>query len=443
MVERCDTSPGARGTARGFWIPPLQYNLGKGRPLYNVLTIILAGGAGERLHPLTENRAKPAVPFGGIYRIVDFTLSNCINSDLRKIHVLTQYKSNSLVRHIHTAWGIVSRSLGEFIDVIPPQMRVSRNWYLGTADAIYQNLYSIDQVNPDEVIILSGDHIYKMDYRKMLYFHRANNADLTIASIPVPVEEACRFGVLEVDSHARVTRFHEKPEHLESAYGGPVLASMGIYIFKTAVLRDVCVDDALRDSSHDFGKDIIPSMIKSHRVVAHSFEDENQKQEPYWRDVGTLASYFEANMDLVEVDPHFNLYDKHWPLRSNLPMVPPAKFVFGDEGERFGAAVDSIVSPGCIVSGGKVRRSVLSPGVRINSYSTVENAILFDGASVGRHCQVRNAILEKRVHLPAHTAIGYDMEEDARRFKVTPEGIVVVTERDAGALDASRVVLSF
>jgi glucose-1-phosphate adenylyltransferase len=391
--------------------------------------VILAGGAGERLHPLTQNRAKPAVPFGGLYRIIDFTLSNCINSNLRKIHVLTQYKSNSLVRHIRTAWDVVSRPLGEFIDVVPPQMRVSQNWYLGTADAIYQNLYTIDQVDPEEVIILSGDHIYKMDYRKMLYFHRAHSADLTIATTQVPVEEADRFGVLDVDMHHRVTNFREKPKNLAQfgEHGSHVHASMGIYIFKMKALREVCINDAQQETSHDFGKDIIPMMIRNFRVCAHTFNDENQKESTYWRDVGTLSSYFDANMDLVEVEPQFNLYDHRWPLRSNLPVAPPAKFVFGDQGERYGAAVDSIVSPGCILSGGMVRRCVLSPGVRVNSYSSVENSILFEGCTIGRHSYIRNAIIEKHVELPPNSVIGYDLEDDARNYHVTPEGIVVVT----------------
>ncbi len=401
--------------------------------------MVLAGGAGKRLHPLTQNRAKPAVPFGGIYRIIDFTLSNCVNSDMRKIHVLPQYKSNSLIRHIRTAWNILSRPLGEYIEVMPPQMRVNDSWYLGTADAIFQNLYTIDQIDPEEVLILSGDHIYKMDYRKMLAFHRDNRADLTIATIPVAVSEARRFGVLDVDARGLVTAFHEKPQHFDSPFGGPVLASMGIYIFKASVLRDVCQSDAENSTTHDFGKDIIPEMIRSHRVVAFAFEDENQKQTPYWRDVGTLSSYYDANMDLVEVDPLFNLYDRHWPIRSNLPTSPPAKFVFGDEGERFGAAVDSTVSPGCIISGGLVRRSVLSPNVRINSYSTVENSILFDECSIGRHSMVRNAIIEKRVHLPAHTVIGYDMEHDAQRFLVTAEGIVVVTHPCASVAESASL----
>lgn len=405
-----------------------------------MLTVILAGGAGERLAPLTLQRAKPAVPFGGHYRIIDITLSNCINSNFRKIHVLTQYKSDSLIRHIRTAWEVVSRALGEFIDVLPPQMRVNNNWYLGTADAIYQNLYSINQVNPQEVVVLSGDHIYKMDYRKMLYFHRANNADLSIATIPVPLDEAGRFGVLETDDAGKVRRFVEKPQHPEALEhtNGHVLGSMGIYIFNADVLREVVVEDAEDpDSNHDFGKDIIPRMIQTHKVIAYSFEDENQKETTYWRDVGTLASYFEANMDLVGVDPLFNLYDKRWPLRTNLPAAPPAKFVFSDMGERFGAAVDSLVSPGCIVSGGLVKGCVLSPWVRVNSYSHVEDSILFEGCVIGRHSKVRKAIVEKRVQLPPHSVIGYDPEEDAARFTVTPEGIVIVTAQDVEALQGA------
>jgi len=404
--------------------------------------MILAGGAGERLKPLTLNRAKPAVPFGGLYRIIDFTLSNCINSDLRQIQLLTQYKSNSLMRHIRTAWNIVSRPLGEFIDVIPPQMRVNNNWYMGTADAIYQNIYSIDQVNPDEVLILSGDHIYKMDYRKMIYFHRANNADLTIASIEVPVEDARRYGVLEVDGQARIAGFHEKPEQPLGVPGREhvTLASMGIYMFKADVLREVCRDDAgCGESSRDFGKDVIPKMIDQYRSFAYTFQDENKKEFNYWRDVGTITSYFEANMDLVDVEPQFNLYDKEWPLRSNLPIVPPAKFVFADPGDRFGAAVDSIVSPGCIISGGFVRSSVLSPEVRVNSYSDVDRCVLLDGCSIGRHSKIRNTIVEKRVHLPEGTVIGYDESADRDRYTVTPEGVVVVAESPEDARHATEL----
>ncbi len=398
-----------------------------------VLTVLLAGGAGERLHPLTRNRAKPAVPFGGMYRIIDFTLSNCVNSGCRRIQVLVQYKSNSLARHIRLAWNIMHREMGEFIDIIPPQMRVNDNWYLGTADAIYQNLYSIDQELPSEVLILSGDHIYKMNYEKMVRFHREREAAVTIAAVDVPLEEARRFGVLEVDTTNRVVGFHEKsptpvalPDRPDQAF-----ASMGIYVFNVDVLRRAVVEDAeSRTSSHDFGKDILPRLIDDEPVYAYRFEDENKKEKTYWRDVGTIDSYWEANMDLVEVEPMFNLYDREWPLRTNLPMSPPAKFVFADIGKRFGVATDSIVSPGCIISGGMARRSVLSFDVRINSYAYVEESIMMDRASVGRHSRIRRAIIEKGVVLPDHTTIGYDLEEDGKRFRVTPSGIVVVERSD-------------
>jgi glucose-1-phosphate adenylyltransferase len=397
-----------------------------------VLTVLLAGGAGERLHPLTRHRAKPAVPFGGMYRIIDFTLSNCINSQCSRIMVLVQYKSHSLQRHIQHAWNIMHSELGEFIDIIPPQMRINDNWYLGTADAIYQNMFTIDREDPREVMILSGDHIYKMNYQKMVQFHREREADLTIAAIEVPVEEAKRFGVIASDSDGRITDFHEKPENPPATPDNPAvtLASMGIYIFNTDILREAVVEDAETKSSHDFGKDIIPRLIESHNVYAYTFEDENKKDANYWRDVGTLDSYWEANLDLVSVDPQFNLYDRDWPLRTNLPMLPPAKFVFADIGKRFGVATDSIVSPGCIISGGMVSRSVLCPQVRVHSYAYVEESILMNGASVGRHSRIRRAIVEKRVNLPEHTVIGYDLEEDAKRFRVTSSGIVVVESAD-------------
>ncbi len=402
--------------------------------MQRVLTILLAGGAGERLYPLTKNRAKPAVPFGGMYRIIDFTLSNCINSGCRQILVLTQYKSNSLARHVHSAWNIMHPELGEFIEIIPPQMRVNSNWYLGTADAIFQNLYSINQFTPDEVLILSGDHIYKMNYEKMLRRHRETGAALTIAAIEVPLDEASRFGVFEVDAEGRVLGFEEKPEHPKPIPGvsDKALASMGIYVFNAGVLKKAVREDAERDtSSHDFGKDIIPRMIKTHPVYTYKFEDENRKEAQYWRDVGTLDSYWEANMDLVSVSPHFNLYDRRWPLRTNLPMLPPAKFVFAEVGSRFGVAMDSIVSPGCILSGGTVDRCVLSPEVRINSYAQVVESILMDGVVVGRHSRIRRAIVEKNVLIPERTVIGYNLAEDARRFRITPGGVVVVesTER--------------
>jgi glucose-1-phosphate adenylyltransferase len=395
----------------------------------NVLTVLLAGGAGERLHPLTRDRAKPAVPFGGMYRIIDSTLSNCINSGCKRIQVLVQYKSHSLGRHIRYAWDIMHGNLGEYIDVVPPQQRVNANWYLGTADAIYQNLYTIMREHPQEVLILSGDHIYKMDYQKMLRAHREAEADLTMAAIEIDKDEARRMGVLEVDEHQRVVGFQEKPPeprtrpHNDNA----CLGSMGIYIFNAEVLQQAVVEDAEHRSSHDFGKDIIPRLIDKKHVQAYVFEDENRKPTMYWRDVGTLDSYWAANMDLVEVDPLFNLYDRQWPLHTNLPMMPPAKFVFADrDGGRFGVAVDSIVSPGCIISGGMVRRCVLSPAVRVNSYALVEESIIFNGASIGRHSRVRRAIVEKNVHLPDNSVIGYDHDADARNHRVTESGIVVV-----------------
>lgn len=395
-----------------------------------VLTVLLAGGMGERLYPLTKERAKPAVPFGGMYRIIDFTLSNCFNSKCRRICVLTQYKSNSLSRHINRGWNIMHTELGEFIEVIPPQMRVNSNWYLGTADAIYQNLYSIDQNSPREVLIVSGDHIYKMNYQKMIWQHRHTEADLTIAAIQVPLEEASRFGVFEVDATNRVVGFEEKPKQPKPIPGAPdkALASMGVYVFNADVLRQSVNRDAeFSASSHDFGKDIIPRLVRGNAAVyAYNFQDENKKEALYWRDVGTIDSYWEANMDLVSVDPLFNLYDRSWPMRTNLPMLPPAKFVFSEVGRRFGVATDSIVSPGCIISGGMVDRCVLGPEVRVNSYSHVRESILLEGAVIGRNCRIRRAIIEKNVHIPENTVIGYDLDEDAKRFRVTHLGVVVV-----------------
>ena len=401
-----------------------------GYDIYNVLTILLAGGMGERLYPLTKHRAKPAVPFGGMYRIIDFTLSNCFNSRCRRIGVLTQYKSDSLARHVNRAWNIMHNDLGEFIEIIPPQMRVNDNWYQGTADAIYQNLYTINQTKPSEVLIVSGDHIYKMNYQKMVHHHRKAGAELTVAAIEMPIEEANQFGVFEIDASNRIVGFEEKPEHPKPLPDNPdrALASMGIYVFNVDTLRDAVTQDAdLSHSTHDFGKDIIPHLAeKKAGVYAYKFEDENHKEAQYWRDVGTLDTYWEANMDLISVDPQFNLYDRSWPMRTNLPTMPPAKFVFAEVGNRFGVAVDSIVSPGCIVSGGMVDRCVLSPMVRINSYAHVQESILFDGAIIGRHCNIRRAIVEKDVEIPEHTVIGYNLEEDAKRFRITANGVVVV-----------------
>jgi len=350
-----------------------------------------------------------------------------------------QYKSNSLARHIRRGWSKYVRSeLGEHIDIIPPQMLVGDQWYRGTADAIFHNLYFIDKEAPTEVLILSGDHIYKMDYRKKVHFHREREADLTVCAIEVPVEEARRMGVLEVDENWQVVGFQEKPEHPRPIPGRPdtALASMGIYVFTADVLREVVRDNERTNTSHDFGKDIIPQMIGKYAVYARSFVDENRKTVQYWRDVGTLDAYYEANMDLVQVDPFFNLYDKNWPMRTDAPVLPPAKFVFANAGERCGEALDSIVSPGVIVSGGHVERSILSPEVRINSYCSVEDAILFAGVEVGRHARIRRAVIEKNVQIPDHAEIGFDPEDDARRYKRTPSGLVVVEAADRAMVRA-------
>jgi glucose-1-phosphate adenylyltransferase len=394
-----------------------------------VLAVLLAGGAGERLYPLTRDRAKPAVTFGGPYRIIDFTLSNCLNSGLRKIYIATQYKAQSLNRHVRMGWSVVNPELGEFVEILPPQKRVGERWYLGTADAVYQNLYSIEREKSRWVIVLSGDHIYKMDYGKMLDVHIARGASLTVAAIEVPVHESRRFGVLEVDEDSRVTGFSEKPD---SAAPTPwndhvCLGSMGIYIFDTEVLVQELVRDAEEDSSHDFGKDIIPKLVQSgERVYAYLFWDENKKESKYWRDVGTLDAYFDANMDLVQVNPIFNLYDPDWPLRTYQPQFPPAKFVLSEEG-RTGHALDSIVSMGCIVSGSVLRRSILSPNVYIHSYCDVQDAILMPNAVVNRYAKIQRAIVDRDVEIPRGAVIGYDPAEDRRRHTVSEGGVVVVT----------------
>ncbi|HOK79708.1 MAG TPA: glucose-1-phosphate adenylyltransferase [bacterium] len=393
-----------------------------------ILTLILAGGKGERLYPLTRDRAKPSVPFGGIYRIIDFTLSNAINSGLRKIYVLIQYKSYSLQRHIREGWNIFSRELGEFIDVIPAQMRIGTDWYLGTADSVFQNIYFLNQEKPDLVLILSGDHIYKMDYRRMIEFHKQKNADLTISVFDVPVQEAKRFGVLEVNERQEVISFQEKPENPVHSPDNPdmCLISMGIYLFNTETLVRRIIEDAKKpDSSHDFGKDVIPAMIGKDRVFAFPFTDENRKETKYWKDIGTIEAYYEANMDLVSVEPVLNLYDTEWPIRTFQEQLPPVKTVFS-LGERTGMVLDSIIGGGCIISGGKVYRSVLSPWVRINSYAEVSESILLDRVNVGRYCKIRRTIIDKNVVVPPGTIIGYDASEDKKRFVVSETGIVVV-----------------
>jgi glucose-1-phosphate adenylyltransferase len=397
--------------------------------LRDVVAILLAGGAGERLYPLTRDRAKPAVSFGGAYRVIDFTLSNCINSGLRKIFIATQYKAQSLNRHVRMGWSVVNPELGEFIEILPPQKRVGENWYLGTADAVYQNLYSIQREQPRWVIILSADHIYKMDYGRMLDVHIARGAALTIGAIDVPLAESRRFGVLEVDEDGLATGFQEKPLTPRGVpwHAGSCLASMGIYIFDVDLLVRELQRDAEQPSSHDFGRDIIPRLVGAgERIYAHLFWDENKKEAKYWRDIGTLDAYYDASMDLVQVDPVFNLYDPEWPLRTYQPQYPPAKFVFDDDLRR-GWAVQSLVSMGCIVSGSHVLRSILSPGVRVHSYCSIEDSILMPNATVRRHCRLRRTIVDRDVEIPRGAVIGYDPAEDRRRHTVTEAGVVVVT----------------
>ena len=405
----------------------------------DVLTLILAGGKGTRLEPLTRDRAKPAVPFGGLYRIIDFPLSNCLNSNLRKILVLTQYKARSLDRHLNLGWNFLSPQLDEYVEVLPPQQRIDEHWYKGTADAIYQNIYVIEKANPKYIVILAADHIYKMDYSEMIRLHIERGSDLTIGCIPVPANEANQFGVLDVDANDRITTFVEKPEHPPEIVGNPgfSLGSMGIYVFTAASLFELLFEDAVRkNSSHDFGRNIIPNIISKLNVHAFLFQDKNKKSVPYWRDVGTLDAYYQANMDLVGIDPVLNLYDTEWPIRTFQPQFPPPKFVFNDEGtrgqSRRGEAHDSIVCQGSIISGGSVSRSILSSGVRVNSYATVDDCILFEGVNVGRHSRIRRAIIDKNVQLPPDTVIGYDIEEDRKRgFTVSENGIVVISKAES------------
>ena len=400
--------------------------------MQNVLAILLAGGAGERLHPLTLNTAKPSVPFGGAYRIIDFTLSNCMNSDIRRVFILTQYKALELTRHIREGWHIFSGEVDEFIEVIPPMKRIHEDWYLGTADAVYQNIESVLSEDARQTLILSGDHIYKMDYQEMLSYHRSEKADVTIATIQVDPEEAPRFGIVEIGADNAVLGFEEKPKHghpKRSVFNKEMVsASMGIYVFNTSTLIKALMEDAADpNSEHDFGKDVLPNWIARARVLAYDFRDLNRKTVRYWRDVGTLDAYYDANMDLVEVTPEFNLYDKQWPIRTRLVQQPPAKFVFANEGRRMGVAVDSIVSSGCIVSGGRVVHSVLSPGVRVNSYCEIDRCILLPNCDIGRFSRLKRTIVPSNVVLPESSIIGFNLEQDrAKGYTVTDSGIVVV-----------------
>jgi glucose-1-phosphate adenylyltransferase len=399
----------------------------------NVLALILAGGKGSRLEPLTVDRAKPAVPFGGIYRIIDFTLSNCINSGLRKILLLTQYKAASLDRHINRAWRFLCRELDEFIDILPPQQRLGELWYRGTADAVYQNIFTIEQSRPDDILILSGDHIYKMDYDELLEAHHRSGADCTIACLPVPLAEGTQFGVMAVDGEGWVQRFDEKPAQPFSLPDDSTrcLASMGVYVFNARVLfEELCRDATIPTSNHDFGKDLIPYLIRTHKVKAYAFRDHATGETAYWRDVGTLDSYYEANMDLVSVNPQLNLYEHRWPIRGWHAPLPPPKFVFAQaeaDPPRIGQALDSMVCPGSIISGGRVRGSIVGSNCRVNSWAQVENSILFESVEIGRHAKVRRTILDKGVVIPEGMTVGYNREEDlARGFVVTEQGVTVI-----------------
>lgn len=399
------------------------------------LALILAGGEGRRLDPLTRDRAKPAVPFGGRYRIIDFVLSNFANSGILKIKVLTQYKSDSLSNHITRGWRL-SSALGHYVETVPAQMRTGPEWYKGSADAVYQNLNLVTDEEPDHVFVFGADHVYRMDVRQMLHYHREKAADCTVAAIPMPRSEAPDFGVIEVDRSGRMMGFQEKPsvDDAKTMPGDPsrVLASMGNYIFATDTLVREIVRDAGRESAHDFGKSIIAEIFDRCRVYVYDFAQnsvpgQGPKERGYWRDVGQLDTFYRSNLDLVEVDPVFNLYNDRWPIFTYQYNYPPAKFVFADrESDRVGTATDSLISEGCIISGGSVHGCVLSPQVRINSYSHVEDSILFERVNIGRRCKIRRAIIDKHVDIPPGTVIGYDPEADRRRFHVTEEGLVVI-----------------
>ncbi|MGQ9920830.1 MAG: glucose-1-phosphate adenylyltransferase [Desulfobacca sp.] len=395
-------------------------------------TLIMAGGRGERLFPLTRDKAKPAVTFGGIYKIIDFTLSNCINSGIRQIYVLTQYGSFSLDQHLRLAWEVVNPEMGEYIYSIPPQQVTVNRWYRGTADSIYQNISILQNERPDYVLILSGDHVYKMNYMQMLDYHIEKRADMTAASVEFPRLASTGFGVLHVAADHRIINFLEKPKDPPGIAGKPEfsLVNMGIYIFNTDVLvQEVIRDARLPDSDHDFGKNIIPSMVqRAMRVYSYSFQDENKKEVPYWRDIGRIDAFYEANMDLVAIDPIFNLYDPAWPIRTYQRQCPPAKTIFGGDPGHIRAAVveDSLISNGCIISGATVQRSILSPNVRVDYYAEVSDAILFDDVHIGPRARVRRAIIEEGVKVPAGYTIGYDRELDSHRFPISDGGVVIV-----------------
>ena len=400
----------------------------------NTLALILAGGRGSRLRDMTQWRSKPAVPFGGKFRIIDFPLSNCINSGIRRIGVLTQYKAHSLILHIQRGWSFLRGEFGEFVELLPAQQRIATNWYAGTADAVYQNLDILRNHDPEFVLILAGDHIYKMDYGAMIAFHVGSGADLTVGCLEVDLSTAKAFGVMSTDEDNRIVEFAEKPESPQPMPGREdrALASMGIYVFNTKFLYEQLIKDADDpQSSHDFGKDIIPKVIKRYKAMAYPFRDPVTNAQAYWRDVGTVDAYWTANLELIGVTPELNLYDNSWPIWTYQEQLPPAKFVFDDE-DRRGMAVDSMVSGGCIVSGSTVRHSLLFSNVRVNSYSYVEDTVLLPDVEVGRNCTIRRAVIDASCVIPEGTVIGEDPEADAKRFYVTSSGIVLVTPEMLG-----------
>ena len=418
--------------------------------LEKTLAMILAGGEGRRLAPLTQERAKPAVPFGGRYRIIDFVLSNFANSGVVRMKVLTQYKSDSLNTHISRGWRL-SHMLGQFVESVPAQQRTGPEWYRGSADAIYQNLNLVTDEEPQYVFVFGADHIYRMDVQQMLDFHVAQKADCTVAAIPVPIEEASSFGIITADETGRMTDFQEKPKNPKPMIGNPraALVSMGNYLFTTEALVREIVKDAGKESAHDFGKSIIAEMHKRSRVAVYDFATntvpgQGPAEIGYWRDVGDLDTYYECNMDLVAVDPKLSLYNDRWPIyTAPSPTAAPVKFVFANvEENRIGSATDSIVSEGCIISGGRINRCILSPNVRINSYAELTDSILFEGVKVGRHARIRNAIIDKNVDIPPGLQIGYDAEEDRKRFFISPKGIVIVPKGmrlGGGGADAGQI----
>lgn len=400
--------------------------------MQDTITVVLAGGIGSRLSPLTDDRAKPAVPFGGKYRIIDFTLTNCLHSGLRRILVLTQYKSHSLQKHLRDGWSVFNPELGEYITVVPPQMRKGGAWYEGTADAIYQNLWLLSRSEAQYVIVLSGDHIYKMDYAAMLEQHIAKQATLSIACMDVPVSDASSFGVIAVNDQYQITTFIEKPDippHLPNAPDRS-LVSMGIYIFNIDILKNVLINDANNpDSSHDFGNDIIPELINTRTVFAYNFGGDKGRvaKDNYWRDVGTIDSYYQANMDLLEPAPPMNIYQRSWPIRTYEPQYPPARTVSSDTGNE-GIFINSMIASGVINSGGSVHHSIISSNVKIHDSATIKNSIIFDDVVVGEGCQLAHCIIDKHVNIPPYTTIGIEPRDDKKRFYISENGIVVVPE---------------